>query len=219
MIALLAAGNALAQDPASLVEPADPRFGAMLELGSLRNSDPTYDLFADTNAIFSWGGRLVVRPAKGLELRLGYQHARHGATVYSGSTTDGYYDYNYYSDSGSFQSAFYGHEATVGLRVDGIIQDTLLPYVALDGTLLAVVARFDDDPLLRDNAGQVSATGFAPGAGLVGGFEVRAPPGNPIQMSLHLELGYTMLARMDLADFGSMEAGGFTIRSGGGVRF
>jgi hypothetical protein len=49
--------------------------------------------------------------------------------------------------------------------------------------------------------------------------ELRVPPYNDVQCSWHLELGSTMLASMSLGDFGPMLAGGFTVRSGLGVRF
>lgn len=211
MIALWMA-SALAQDT------AQPRLGLMAEIGSVRNGDENYQLFADTNGMFGWGARAVVRPASRLEVRLGYHNVRRGATVTVGgyeSTTD----YDYYANRGNLQSAFFGHGLTAGLRVDAAIVDTLYPYAAVEGVGWLVNVKFDDDPTIRDNPGQVSEIGFAPGAGMVGGFELRAPPRNAIQMSLHVEVGYTLLANLDLGTFGTMQAGGLTIRSGAGVRF
>jgi hypothetical protein len=211
MIALLAA-SAFAQDD----DVTRPRFGAMVELGSVRNDDLTYDLFSDTNALFGWGLRGVMRPASRVELRAGYHNVRHGASVYTG---DYYDDTDYYSSASYLQSAFYGHEVTLGVRADLSIEDVLLPYVAVDGMLLAALVRLDDDPQQRDNPGQVSAFGVAPGAGLVGGAEIRLPPGSNLQFSVNLEVGYTVLGRMDLGDLGSMRPGGLTVRSGAGIRF
>lgn len=209
MIALIAV-SAFAQ------ESDAPRFGVMAEIGSIRNADQNYALFADTNGMFGGGARLAYRPASHLELRLGYQLARHGATVYSANS--GYSDFTSAIDS-IFESAFFGHTMTVGARVDASIEGMLLPYAALDAVGLLADVRFDDDPSARDNPGQVTAMGFAPGAGLVGGLELRVPPQSDVQVGLHLELGYTYLAPMDLADFGTMQAGGFTVRSGLGLRF
>ncbi len=51
------------------------------------------------------------------------------------------------------------------------------------------------------------------------GAEVRMPAGAPVQLALHTELGYGLIAPIDLGSFGSMRPGGFAARGGLGLRF
>lgn len=188
------------------------RYSVAFEGGGLANDDPAYDLFNDADVIGSIGLRVGVRPLEHVVVRLGWQHANHGATLLAQVEET---DADFSSASESFRSSFASHQGLLGARVDANIDHAVYGYVAGDAMLFAARIRFDDDPDVTTNPGQVQQWGASYGASAVGGLELRLPPGSiPFQLGAHVELGYTWLAPVRFGDMGAMQVGGFTARGG-----
>ncbi len=198
--------------------PAEPpKVQLSIEAGSLRSGDPAWDLFADRNRMPSWGGRLGYRLRPRLELVAGWHHVRRGSRITVPGATGGGDDFE--DDSASFVAAFDGDQITLGPRVDVSIEDALLPYLQVQGMVFRGLARLDDAPNSRTNLGQVRESGLTGGVLAMAGAELRIPPGAPVVLSYHLELGYGWVAPLALGDFGEIQPGGFAVRTGFGVHF
>lgn len=194
-----------------------PRFEVGVELGSLNNSDRSYDLFASGNGMGSRGIRLGYRLAERLQLVASWHHIGQGARVELPSGED--YDYDFDYRGSSFVAALLVEQFSLGARVDVAVEELFLPYLTVQGTAMQTTARLDDDPTSNTNLGQVQEDGVGLGVLALAGAEVRMPAGSPVQFALHTELGYGLVAPIELGSFGSMQPGGFAARGGVGLRF
>jgi hypothetical protein len=204
--------------PDALVDPRArvQRFEVDLELGGIHEGDVAYDLFSERDVLGDWGVRVGWRPASRLQVRAGWHLARHGADV---SVSVPETDADFTSSSQDFRAAFVANEATLGLRADVSVQDLFFPYLAVDGMLFAAKVRLDDvldDP---ENPSQFESFALTGGGLALAGFELRTPSQGPVSFGWHLEMGYGWLAPAVFPDVGTLQPRGYTVRSGGGVRF
>jgi hypothetical protein len=219
--AILSALSARAQEPEPAPEPAPaPEEGRLLryefniEAGSLANTDPVWDLVGGDTAMPSFGLSAGFRVIDRIAIVGAWHHVQRGAGV-SAPIGPGGED----AEFGSFVSAYYGNEYSLGAKADVSLDDVFLPFLSAQGLVLQSQLKMDGDPEVDDESNEVGFSGVAPGFLVTGGAEIRFPPGAAVQVGLDLELGYGYVADTDLDELGTMEAGGFVIRSGIGVRF
>lgn len=179
------------------------------ELGTLHNGDPAYDLFSDANTMGSVGVRAGVGVlGERVSVTAGWHRVRRGQLVGIADSRE------------SFIAAFYGDQFTLGPKAGVLIQDIFYPYGTLQAVAFRGLMRLDDDTGVRTNPGQLQAGALSFGGLLMAGAELRAPQGSgPVTAAVHLEMGYGLLTRATYAEFGTMQPGGFVLRSGVGLRF
>ncbi|MFT4625953.1 MAG: hypothetical protein ACI8PZ_004624 [Myxococcota bacterium] len=177
------------------------------ELGQLHNGDPTYDLFSNRDGMPSRGLRVGIAPVERFTVLAGWHRVRRGADLDL--------------PGGSLNAAFFADEFTLGPKVDLNIGDIFYPYATVQGVLFRGVMKLDDDPDRDDNAGQIRAAALSGGALFMGGLELRNPSSDmlPLQFAVHVEAGYGLISRGNYDTLGSMQPGGFVLRTGVGVRF
>jgi len=79
--------------------------------------------------------------------------------------------------------------------------------------------KFDDDPESKNNAGQIAQSGTALGVLTMGGVEFRSPAKeNKIAFSFHVEAGYGWFQTATFGDLGTMQPGGYALKTGIGLR-
>ena len=179
-----------------------------LELGWLGAEDPAYDLFSEADSLSTWGVRAGWPVMDRLAVVGGWQHGASGMTLQSGEDLE-------------IATGLWSNAASLGVKADVSMTRWLSLYATVQGAGLFQLARMDDDPEDDENAGQVEAHGFAPGAYAALGPEFLIPLGKDKERSLALyaEFGYGWLAPMELGDFGRIQYMGFSGRLGTGVRF
>jgi hypothetical protein len=216
--------TAEAAEPTEVVAPApgaEPqslrRWGIDIQVGSLANTDPAWDVFGGEQAMLSFGFSGSARVHHNLSIVAAWHHVRQGAILVPSQGTDSETDAG--SGLESFAAAYFGNEFSAGLRGDVPIQDTFFPFLKAQGLAMASLVKFDDNTDVNNPEGEASFTGVSPGFLVTAGVEVRIPPQVPVQVGLELELGYGWLATTDLDDLGEMTPGGFCVRSGVGMRF
>jgi len=185
-----------------------------VEMGSIANHDPSYNLFSNGDGMRSMGLRGGVRLGEHLTVLGGWHRARRGAVVYVGNNDTGS------EDGASFNAALFADELSLGAQAGLPVGDFIYPYVGVDAMLFRGVMKFDEDLSTRNNAGQVVAAGAAPGILPVGGIEFRSPTGvDDVEVGFYFELGYSAFANANFGDLGQMKPGGLSARGGLGVRF
>jgi len=191
------------------------RYEFNIEAGSLANSDPVWDLVGGETAMPSFGLSAGYRVVERVAIVGAWHHVQRGAAVSApigGSDGED-------TQFGSFVTAYYGNEYSLGAKADVSLDDIFFPFVSAQGLVLQSQLKMDGDPQVDDEATETGFSGVSPGFLVTGGAEVRFPPGADVQVGIDLELGYGWVARTDLDELGTMKAGGFAIRSGVGVRF
>ena len=185
-----------------------------VEMGSIANHDPSYDLFSNGDGMRSMGLRGGVRLGEHLTVLGGWHRVRRGAVVWVGNNDTGS------EDGASFYAALLVVELSLGVQAGVPLGDYIYPYVGVDGMLFRGVMKFDEDLSTRSNAGQVAAGGAAPGVLPVGGVEFRSPTGvDALEIGFYFELGYSAFANASFGELGQMKPGGLSARGGLGVRF
>ena len=178
------------------------------ELGTLHNSDPTFDLFSSTDAMPSRGLRLGIAPVDRITVLAGWHHVGRGSVV------------EFEESDERFYSAFLADEFTLGAKLDAELGEWFYPYVSGNLMLIRGQMRFDDNDQIDFNANQLKASSLAPGLLGMAGTEFRVPQKDgPVTIAWHLEMGYGWVGRTTFEDFGDMKPGGFALRSGLGLRF
>lgn len=177
-----------------------------VELGTLRNTDPAFDLFSNKDAMPSRGVRAGIGLTDHLTVIGGWHRVRRGATLYLSDTT--------------VRTAYFADTFTLGPKAHLPIKDIVYPYVTTQAMLFRGIMKFDDDPDTRHNPGQVTEAALSPGVLGMGGVELRTPsPRGDLALAIFLEAGYGWVARATYGEIGTMKPGGFALRSGFGVRF
>lgn len=180
-----------------------------VELGTLANRDPDFDLYSQSNVMPSRGLRAAFAFHERVAVVAGWHRVRRGAELY---------DEN--SESYVGRAAFFADELTLGIKADVELVPAILPYVSVQGMLVRGLSRFDDDPEDEESPGQVQFSALAPGLLPMGGVELRIPKGDaPFTLAWHIEAGYGLVGNMDFDALGDVRPGGFALRSGVGVRF
>jgi hypothetical protein len=173
------------------------------ELGRLHNADPTYDLFSNRDVMPSRGLRVGLTVADTVTIETGWHRVRRGLA----------------EPTLGIQTAFFADEFILGPKISRGFGDVFYPYVATHGALMRGVMKFDDDPDSRRNAGQVAEAGVALGVLAMGGVELRSPAKEgKIAFSVHLEGGYGWFQTAAYGDLGTMQPGGFALKTGIGLR-
>ena len=191
---------ALFSAPASA---ADLGFQLSAELGSLRNTDPSYDLFSKSNVMPSRGLRVGVTLVDTLTIETGWHRVRRGL----------------YEPDLDIQTAFFADEFILGPKISHGFAEVFYPYVAGHGVLMRGVMKFDDDSSNDRNPGQIKQTGVGLGLLTMGGVEFRSPTdAGKLAVSAHLEAGYGWFQTTDFGNLGSMKPGGFALKGGLGLR-
>jgi len=174
-------------------------------LGLFSNHDPAFDLFSRHDAMASPGVRVGYALNDHVSFVLGWHHVRRGNRVLV--------------PDGDFQAVFTGDAVTLGPKVGTPLTDWLFPYVTAQAVAFRGVIQLDDDPMRPGNPGQLVESALTPGVIGLGGLELRVPVGHDLAGAVHVEAGYEWLARGSYGDFGTLRPGGFTLRSGVGLRF
>lgn len=177
-----------------------------LDVGVLANRDATWDLFSRADLMTSHGARVGYAANEHVTFLLGWQRYRRGQQVVVPAHD-------------AFRAAFEGHALTLGPKVGTAVTKWLYPYLTAQAVAFLGVVRLDDDPHTTHNPGQLLEASLTPGVLGMGGLEFRAPLGDELVGALHVEAGYGWLARGTYGDLGTMRPGGFTLRSGIGLRF
>jgi hypothetical protein len=198
------AGNANAQDIGGTIN---------LELGTIANHDPVYDVFSDGDGMASRGIRGGVRLNENISVIGGWHRVRQGSEVFVEGVNGG--------EDATFTAALFADELSLGVQAGVPFgEDVFFPYVGLDGMLFRGVMKFDEDTSTKKNSGQVISAGAAPGILPVGGVEFRSPTGSTdLQVAFFLEMGHTWFTGADFGDIGMMKVGGLSARGGVGLRF
>ncbi len=194
---------ALAALIAAPASAADLGFQLSGELGTLQNTDPSYDLFSNSNLMPSRGVRLGVTMMDTLTIETGWHRVRRGL----------------HEETLDIQTAFFADEFILGPKVSHGFADVFYPYAAVHGVLIRGVMKFDDDSSNKRNAGQIKETGMAPGVLTMGGIEFRSPTARgKLAVAAHFEAGYGWFQAAEFGDIGTMQPGGFAIKGGIGLR-
>jgi hypothetical protein len=205
-----------AEDQTPGLPPRLLRYALSLEAGTLQNQDPSYDLFANGDVMGSIGLSAGYRLTKNIALVGSWQRVGRGAVV-SVQVPDE--DADFESRDQQLRAALLANQLTAGVRLDFAIAGYLRPYVSGQGMAVLTRVRLDDEPDVRDNPGQVEALGTATGGLLTFGAELRAPLTDRLHPAVYLEMGPSWLTVAQLGELGSMQMGGFALRTGVGLRF
>ncbi|MES2640293.1 MAG: hypothetical protein V4850_12440 [Myxococcota bacterium] len=184
------------------------------ELGWLGANDPAWDTFSAADSLNSFGLRAGFAVHPNVAVIAGWQHATHGADVYSESDGD---DYN--SQQDSFQTAMYTDQITVGSKADVKVFKWLHPYVTAQVVGMRGLARLDDDRNDDENLTQIQRAGLTGGFLAGGGLDFLIPVRDNVSIAPYVEVGYGWLAPMAFQDLGTVQFSGFSGRAGVGVRF
>jgi len=195
------------------------------EFGYVTNQDPAFDLFSDRNVLGAQGIRGVAALSEHVGVVASWQHSGRGATVNPG------YDYelSYYDDSDSapggyntaYQSAFRSDQFALGPIADWELFDgTLAPYAHADMVLQRGTAYMASGAEHYPNRVEVENTSMNAGISAMAGVSVNVPVVAGFELTGHLEVGTTRyFGPLRFEDFGEMQPGGFTLRTGVGVRY
>lgn len=180
-----------------------------VEAGWLGADDDAWAVFSESGLYGTGGLRIGYAFHPRIAAIAGWQRGRAGAEVY----VPGF-------EEAPLFSGFAADQFTLGVKADVKVFEWLHPYATVQGDLLRAVARFDDDLSEDDNPGQIKAAGVTGGALFTAGLdfpiEIRQ---SGLAIAPYAELGYGLLAPVTLGDFGDVHLGGFTGRTGVGLRF
>ena len=179
-----------------------------LELGSTHAPDDGYDLFADKNAMGSWGARLGFGLSDRTSLLVDWQHSGPGGAV---GTSD---------DTAEFETALTVDQLAFGPRFGVLIQDVVMPYATVQAVGMRGRVRLDGDPSSNDDVDQWKDSALTGGGLAMGGAQVLlGDPEQSVRFSGHLEMGYGYALPLDFGDYGSISFHGFALRGGAGIVF
>ncbi len=198
---------------ALLAAPAAAGNQIDLDRGIQAFEDDAWDLFTDFNIMKTYGLRAGFALSEQLSVLASYRYA-------SGGTNVGY-DYLQSGAPGDeFIAAYFGHALALGPKLAARTDRIFSPYGTAQLTARYATLRLDADPVIDDDATQLSASGFTPGAALAAGLDIILPPGKRSwtpAIFLELGYGYTLDTRFD--SLGTLSASGTSLRWGLGVRF
>ena len=209
LVGLLVAAAAVAQD-------AEPRMAVSVEVGTLANPDPGYDLFSDSGFMASYGLKVGYRLSSWLEIDAGWHRTALGSVVRMPGPSFGL---DFEDSDARMNTALSTNQVVVGPRVDVLIRDVFQPYASVRVGVRQATARLDDDPSSSNNPNQWRESGAGLDFLAVGGAEVRTVVADPLQVTVHTELGYGYVSTLQLGDLGPMQPGGLVFRTGVGLRF
>lgn len=195
-----------------------------VQTGYVTNDDPAFNLFSERNRMSGVGIRAVGALGDHLGLVGNWQHTGRGASV------NGAYDYEVYDEE---SDAFYGtytREYQSALRTDqfslGPIADwemfdgTLAPYVHADMLVQRGTAYLASGEENYPNRVEIQRSAWHAGVAAMAGVAVNIPVIAGFEATLHAEVGTTQyFGALNFNDLGAMQPGGFTLRTGLGVRY
>lgn len=203
---------------------------ASFEMGNISNNDETFSLVSPTERMRSGGFRAGVRLTERLTVLAGYHHSDISSTVRFYGDEGGYQGtYDYYDEdidtgnnASSFDTQLSTHIVSVGPKLDLNIKGVFYPYISAQALVTMQNMALGDDLNGANSATEVLASGSTIGAAGMLGAEFRTPPGIlPFgsQVALYFELGHTVTSAATFEPIGDMQNGGYTVRSGVGLRF
>ena len=215
--------------PSAAAKPVDLdtlswKWDISAEIAWLGATDPAWNYFAEDDALVSFGLRAGYAVHPNVSLLVGWQHAANGAVssapaVGGALVTDEADDLAYYESSAAFRAAMYTDELSVGAKGGVTVWKWLHPYATLKVVGMRGLVRMDDDPEDDENVTQVEVAGVTGGFSTAAGFDILIPVRGRWIVSPYVELGYGLLAPMQLEDLGTVQFSGFSGRTGMGVRF
>ena len=198
---------------ALLTAPAAAGNQIDLELGSQIFEDEAWGLFTDYGSQSTYGLRAGFAVSEQLSVLAGYYYASSGTNVGYGYLQDG-------APGDSFIAAASGHTLALGPKLAARSDRIFSPYGTAQLTARYTTLRLDADPVIDDDATQISASGFTPGAALAAGLDIVLPPKERSWTpALFFELGYGYTLDTRFGDLGRMSASGTSLRWGLGARF
>jgi len=196
-----------------------------LELGTLSGADDTFELLTGDDAVTTRGLRGAYGLTDHLSLMGGVHHAAFGGTVeYGGGETT--WDSQ---DVGGM--AFYLTQLTLGPKLHFEPRERISLYGTAEAELLHGVLKMDSNIEEPDSAIESRLRDSAPGGVLAVGAEVLPFHVGRASVGTHLEMGYAAAFALRFTDeagadpageplaVGDVEARGFHLRWGLGVRF
>lgn len=214
MLTALTAAILAASAPAAA---ADHQVDLDLGVQGAGYDNEDWDLFSDSDALSTYGARVGVALGEHLSVLVGYQRGVTGAEIYQDS---------YWEDDGvdapgdEFVAAYYSHTLALGPKLSARASRVLSPYGTLLLTGQYATVRLDADPVIDDDATQLTATGMAPGAVAAAGLDVALPfKQRAWTPATFAELGYGHTLALDFDSLGELSFSGVYLRWGVGVRF
>lgn len=191
-----------------------------LELGWIGARDPAWDTFSNANSHGTFGARVGYRVHPRIAVIAGWHHGSDGLSVegdYEDEDGDGTADNGI--QAGGYRTAFYGDQVTLGAKADLAVRPWFHPYVAVQGAVMRALVRMDDDAEDDENLTQVQAVGLTGGGVATAGMDFPIPLTPKLSLALYAEFGYALLAPAQFDQLGSIQFGGFSGRTGMGLRF
>ncbi len=192
-----------------------------LEVGRLDIAKGYWDLFDYNNVQATYGVRADWHKSSRLGFSASYAHFVTGAH-------NSVWDYWEYDEGGSedspgaaegFDAAFRGHVVGLGVRGGVDLWGWFNPYATLEARGLHAVVRLDDDTSDDDNPNQITVRGTTVGAVAAAGMDIRIPTKYRWAFSHNLEIGYEIMAPLNIDPLGALAVRGLHVRAGFGVRF
>lgn len=195
-----------------------------LQTGYVTNDDPAFNLFSERNRMSGVGIRAVGALGDHLGLVGSWQHTGRGASVNAD------YDYVVYDEDSDLIYTPYMREYQSAIRTDqfslGPIADwelfdgTLAPFVHADMLVQRGAAYLASGEENYPNRVELTRTAVHAGVAAMAGVAVNVPVIAGFEVTGHLEMGTThYLGALKFEDFGELQPGGFTLRTGIGVRY
>lgn len=179
-----------------------------LEIGNHAARDPGFDFFSRRDVLPWFGARVGYAVHDRIAVVGSYHRARRGRDLFSPTS------------SGDARTALLVNEIALGAKADVDVLPWFVPYVTATGLVAVHNARFDDDPDDNEPIGQLAEVTTAGGARATLGTELRIPKEEaPFTVAVYAEGGWTLLSTVAFCPYGDMQLGGFTLRTGLGVRF
>lgn len=187
-----------------------------VELGTLANRDPGWELFSDNDTMGSRGVRGGLRLGEYVGVVGGWHRVRKGASVSVPAATG-----NGDISRDQVVMAYFADEFSLGAQLGKDFADLFRPYAGVDGMLVRGTMKLDEDSDTKRNPGQVLGRGLSPGLLLLGGGEFHSATTEDwgFTIGLFVEVGYSWFLAGQYDDVGPMKPGGLTTRIGAGVAF
>ncbi len=198
--------------PVPLDRPTEARFRVRVVLGA--QGDPN-NRFMDTSAPLSTVGigagmQLQKHLALDVDLTHAYQSGTHSFNDATGMDQ---------AASASATTTLWTERLDLSLLAESHLGSSFQPYARLSAVGDLGIARLDEDTSDPQNLTQLTSVGFTGGGYAGGGLAFPFRVDQRVRVVPALELGYTVLAPLQVGDLGALRESGFTFRFSSEVRF
>ena len=194
-----------------------------LETGYLKNEGPAFNLFSESNRMNAVGIRAVGALGEHLGIVGSWQHTGQKAEINVGQYTeaDEDSDFDYGPQTQTYQSELQADQFSLGPIADWeIFNGALAPYVHADMIVQRATAHLRSGIENYPNRVELERTALQAGVAAMVGITVNVPIIAGSEVTGHVEVGTTQyLGSLKFQDFGEMQPGGFTLRTGIGLRY